>query len=177
MPLNPPPSQPAKWWISSWISIKRASNRIANTQPKLWTNPPKIANKNKQNYEQTGVSENDLNSERKKEDFANPLLTAMFPLLLPLKHKEYSKNSSPGKEFPSQRGNKLLRTSFWCCYHSPQNITQLIWKSSQSDSGYMLALFRSLCDKRQLSRKNKFDKLSGMFPALVFVALWAQNFA
>ena len=24
-----------------------------------------------------------------------------------------------------------------------------------------LALFRSLCDKRQLSRKNKFDKLSG----------------
>ena len=33
-----------------------------------------------------------------------------------------------------------------------------------------LALFRSLFDKRQLSRKNKFDKLSGMFPALVFVA-------
>ena len=29
-----------------------------------------------------------------------------------------------------------------------------------------LALFRSLCNKRQLSRKNKFDKLSGMFPAL-----------
>ena len=40
-----------------------------------------------------------------------------------------------------------------------------------------LALFRSLCNKRQLSRKNKFDKLSGMFPALVFVAFWAQNFA
>ena len=35
-----------------------------------------------------------------------------------------------------------------------------------------LALFRSLCNKRQLSRKNKFDKLSGMFPALVFVAFW-----
>ena len=50
-----PPSQPAKWWISSWISIKRTSNRIANTQPKLRTNPPKIANK--QNYEQTGVSD------------------------------------------------------------------------------------------------------------------------
>ena len=33
-----------------------------------------------------------------------------------------------------------------------------------------LALFRSLCDKRQISRKNKFDKLSGIFPALVFVA-------
>ena len=33
-----------------------------------------------------------------------------------------------------------------------------------------LALFRSLCNKRQLSRKNKFEKLSGMFPALVFVA-------
>ena len=32
-----------------------------------------------------------------------------------------------------------------------------------------LALLRSLCNKRQLSRKNKFDKLSGMFPALVFV--------
>ena len=53
-PVNPP-SQPAKWWISSWISIKRTSNRIANTQPKLRTNPPKIANK--QNCEQTGVSE------------------------------------------------------------------------------------------------------------------------
>ena len=53
-PLKPPPSQPAKWGIFSWISIKRTSNRIANTQPKLRTNPPKIANK--QNYEQTGVS-------------------------------------------------------------------------------------------------------------------------
>ena len=48
---KPPPSQPAKWGISSWISIKRTSNRTANTQPKLPTNPPKIANK--QNYEQT----------------------------------------------------------------------------------------------------------------------------
>ena len=54
-PLDPPPSQPAKWWISSWFSIRRTSNSIANTQPKLRTNPPKIANK--QNYEQTGVSE------------------------------------------------------------------------------------------------------------------------
>ena len=53
-PLNPP-SQPAKWWISSSIAIKKTSNRIANTLPKLRTNPPKIANK--QNYEQTGVSE------------------------------------------------------------------------------------------------------------------------
>ena len=35
---------------------------------------------------------------------------------------------------------------------------------------FLLALFRSLCHKRQLSRKNKLDKLSGMFPALVFVA-------
>ena len=35
--------------------MKRTSNRIANTQPKLRTNPPKIANK--QNYEQTGVSD------------------------------------------------------------------------------------------------------------------------
>ena len=33
-----------------------------------------------------------------------------------------------------------------------------------------LALFRSLCNKGQLSRKNKSDKLSGMFPELVFVA-------
>ena len=31
-----------------------------------------------------------------------------------------------------------------------------------------LALFRSLCNKRQSSHKNKFDRLSGMFPALVF---------
>ena len=30
-----------------------------------------------------------------------------------------------------------------------------------------LALFGSLCNKRQLSHKNKFDKLSGMFSALV----------
>ena len=55
VPLNPPPPKPTKWWISFWISIERTSNRIANTQPKLRTNPPKIANK--QNYEQTGVSE------------------------------------------------------------------------------------------------------------------------
>ena len=46
VPLKPPPlfypSQPPKWGISSWISIKRTSNRIANTQPKLRTNPPKL---------------------------------------------------------------------------------------------------------------------------------------
>ena len=42
---------------------------------------------------------------------------------------------------------------------------------------HALALFRSLCNKRQLSRKKKFDKFSGMFPALVFVAFRAQNFA
>ena len=54
-PHPPPPCKPAKCWISSWISIKKTSNRIANTQPKLRTNPPKIANK--QNYEQTGVSD------------------------------------------------------------------------------------------------------------------------
>ena len=48
------------------------------------------------------------------------------------------------------------------------------WLSPDSlscrDVGPTLALFRSLCNKRQLSRKNKFDKLSGMFPTLVFVA-------
>ena len=32
--------------------------------------------------------------------------------------------------------------------------------------GPVLALFKSFCNKRQLSRKNKFDKLFGMFPAL-----------
>ena len=53
---QPPPSQPTKWWIFCWILRRRATNRIANTQPKLRTNPPKIANK--QNYEQTGVSDN-----------------------------------------------------------------------------------------------------------------------
>ena len=46
--------------------------------------------------------------------------------------------------------------------------------SSRGSRGFrgsrVLALFRSLCNRRQLSRKNKFDKLSGMFPALVFVA-------
>ena len=42
VPLDPPPSQPAQWGISSWISIRRASNRIANTQPKLRTNLQKL---------------------------------------------------------------------------------------------------------------------------------------
>ena len=32
-PLTPLPKT-AKWWISSWISLKRPSNRIASTQPK-----------------------------------------------------------------------------------------------------------------------------------------------
>ena len=31
--LNPPPPKTAKRWISSWISLKRPWNRIANTQP------------------------------------------------------------------------------------------------------------------------------------------------
>ena len=56
MPINPPPSQPAKWGISSWISIRRDSKRIANTQPKLRTNTPKIANK--QNYEKRAFLRN-----------------------------------------------------------------------------------------------------------------------
>ena len=34
-----------------------------------------------------------------------------------------------------------------------------------------LALFRSLRNKRQFSRKNKFDKLSGMVPALFFCCI------
>ena len=46
-----------------------------------------------------------------------------------------------------------------------------------TQKGHCLALFRSVCDKRQLSRKNKFDKFSGISPALVFVAFWAPNFA
>ena len=38
--------------------LLKASNKIANNQPKLRTNPPKIRLRtNKQNYEQTGVSE------------------------------------------------------------------------------------------------------------------------
>ena len=43
-------------------------------------------------------------------------------------------------------------------------------KTKEKKQQKLIALFRSLCDKRQLSRKNKFDKLSGIFPALVFVA-------
>ena len=43
-----PPCQPT---ISSCICIEGSSNRIANTQPNLFSNPPKIANK--QNCEQT----------------------------------------------------------------------------------------------------------------------------
>ena len=55
--------------------------------------------------------------------------------------------------------------------HSQHCDPQRLSPSSCSQSPDALALFRSLCNKRQLSRKNKFDKLSGMFPALVFVAL------
>ena len=54
VPINPPlPTR--KMRDSSCISIRRTSSRIANTQPQLRTDPPKIANK--QNYEQTGVPE------------------------------------------------------------------------------------------------------------------------
>ena len=49
--VHTPPSRPSKWWLTTWISIRRTSNRIANTQPKLRTNTPKIANK--LNYEHT----------------------------------------------------------------------------------------------------------------------------
>ena len=35
--LNPPPSQPGKWGLSSWISNRKAfANRIANTQTKIF---------------------------------------------------------------------------------------------------------------------------------------------
>ena len=50
----PPPNQQNEGFPLEFL-LRRASNRIANTQPKLRTNPPKIANK--QNYEQTGVSD------------------------------------------------------------------------------------------------------------------------
>ena len=55
-PLPPPlPSQQSDGFPLEFCS-ERTSNRIANTQPKLRTNPLKIANK--QSYEQTGASEN-----------------------------------------------------------------------------------------------------------------------
>ena len=38
-----PPSHAAKWWISSWVCIERTSNKVANTQPKLRTNSPKLS--------------------------------------------------------------------------------------------------------------------------------------
>ena len=50
-----------------------------------------------------------------------------------------------------------------------ENVQEML-QNEQSLGSYGLALFRSLCNKWQLSRKNKFDKLSGIFPALVFVA-------
>ena len=38
--------QLAKWWSSMWISIIKGNlNRIANTEPKLGTNSPKITDK------------------------------------------------------------------------------------------------------------------------------------
>ena len=74
-PLTPP-SQPAKWWISSWISIARTSNRIANTPPELRTNPPRIANK--QNYEQTGVSEFCLHQLTHQPIFETPNFCCTF---------------------------------------------------------------------------------------------------
>ena len=52
---KPPPLPTRKMRDFLLNSIRRTSNRIANTQPKLRTNPPKIVNK--QNYEQMGVSE------------------------------------------------------------------------------------------------------------------------
>ena len=54
-PLTPPPSQNSKVMHFLLNFFRRPSNRIANTQPKLQTNSLKIANK--QNYEQTGVSD------------------------------------------------------------------------------------------------------------------------
>ena len=33
-PLTPPPSQPAKWWISSWIPIKRTSTELRTLSQK-----------------------------------------------------------------------------------------------------------------------------------------------
>ena len=57
-PLNlSPPNQQSDGFPLEFLlkPLKGTSNRIANTQTKLRTNLPKIANK--QNYEQTGVSE------------------------------------------------------------------------------------------------------------------------
>ena len=55
VPLNPPPFPTSKMEDFLLNFYKRTSSRIANTQPKSRTNPPKIANK--QNYEQTGIPE------------------------------------------------------------------------------------------------------------------------
>ena len=86
VPLNPPPCQTAKRWISSCFSIKRTSNGIANTQPRLRTNPPKIANK--QNCEQTGVS--DLRTPRTfliEGGSMSVIYCPLYPKLLPIYSK------------------------------------------------------------------------------------------
>ena len=85
---------------------KEASNRIANTQPKLQTNPPKIANK--QNYEQTNVSESSAFSVVQifvvqifrvsmLQTFLRPLLVLPILLLLEKGKENHQKN----KEFSS----------------------------------------------------------------------------
>ena len=55
VPTTPPPPNHQNERTPLEFLLEGPSLRIANTQPKLRTNPPKTANK--QNYEQTGVSE------------------------------------------------------------------------------------------------------------------------
>ena len=68
VPLDPPPPNQQSDGFPLDFLFKGPQDGIANTQPKLRTNPPQIANK--QNYEQTGAS--DLSSKEISNDRESP---------------------------------------------------------------------------------------------------------
>ena len=90
----------------------------------------------------------------------NLFVNFLRPLLLEIQERKSAKKC------------RQTFSSFFVCVGEsfPLSFTLGDYVHNISVVTHRLALFRSLCNKRQLSRKNKFDKLSGMFPALVFVA-------
>ena len=147
----------------SQIVVKCRNSRPLPAVP-FWISPKK----NSRNRTEANSGGFEARGAGQSTSLALPSFLAATPFLL-LRQKQPHESDEPLQGMV----NEVEKSTLW----TNAGVDQNFQRDLGAKGPYELALFRSLCDKRQLSRKNKFDKLSRTFPALVFVALWAQNFA
>ena len=118
VPLNPPPSQPAKWWISSSISIKKTSKQNCEHSPK---NSNKPSENCEQNYEQMCVSELLI----AKQTLSNPLELNHSSFLWEPKHVLFRCTKPQGWSALATSNSFAARSGHYVLWLAQARITSL----------------------------------------------------